>query len=224
MGVGQRIRPALMLVLLLSLAPGSAVAAEATEGDETVGRDVFQANCAMCHGSDASGMMGMHPSLRGAVERLTLEGVDVTIRNGRDTRPPMPAFEGRLSDEEIADVISYLDSLPVGPRNFGPGDGGMMDDGKMPDRDTMGRGGRRGGDMMDGGMMGGAVMMLLVALFVLALTVLAVAAIVWVVRQSRGNSSGSAGLSPARQELDRRYAVGELNRDQYLERRRDLES
>ncbi|MBA2273940.1 MAG: c-type cytochrome [Actinobacteria bacterium] len=62
----------------------------------------------------------------------------MTIRNGRDTNPPMPAFEGRLNDEEIADVIAYLDTLPVGPRNFGPGAGGIM-----------------GGDM--DGMMGGGM-------------------------------------------------------------------
>lgn len=87
----------------------------------------------MCHGNDAGGMMGMHPSLRGAVDRLSLEGVEVAIRNGRDTDPPMPAFAGRLSDDEIDAVISYLESLPAGPRNFGPDhrDGGMMDGGMM---------------------------------------------------------------------------------------------
>ena len=83
----------------------------------------------MCHGSDASGMMGMHPSLRGAVERLSVEGVEVTIRKGRRTMPPMPLFEGRLSDQQIDDVLAYIDSLPAGPRNFGPGS--MVDDGPM---------------------------------------------------------------------------------------------
>jgi cytochrome c6 len=83
--------------------------ASAHSRDPEAGREVFQANCAICHGADASGMMGMHPSLRGAVERLTLEGVEVTVRNGRDTMPPMPAFAGRLTDQEINDVIAYLD-------------------------------------------------------------------------------------------------------------------
>jgi hypothetical protein len=45
----------------------------------------------MCHGSDAARMTGTHPSLRGAVERLSSEGVEVTIRKGRTTMPPMPA-------------------------------------------------------------------------------------------------------------------------------------
>jgi mono/diheme cytochrome c family protein len=57
--------------------------ARAQSGDAETGREVFEANCAMCHGRDASGMMGMHPSLRGAIERLSVEGVEVTIRKVR---------------------------------------------------------------------------------------------------------------------------------------------
>jgi mono/diheme cytochrome c family protein len=91
-------------VVLLTAAPAMGAGASRTEVD--AGRRVFGDHCAMCHGSDASGMMGMHPSLRGAVERLTVEGVDVTVRKGRDTDPPMPAFEGRLSDQEIRKTSS----------------------------------------------------------------------------------------------------------------------
>lgn len=124
-----------VLVALTLLVPTRAFA---QVGDPEAGREVFEANCAMCHGSDASGMMGIHPSLRGAVERLTLEGVEVTVLNGRDTSPPMPSFGGRLSEEELDDVVAYLDTLPVGPRNFGAEDGGMMDtDGMMDGLDVV---------------------------------------------------------------------------------------
>ena len=165
-------------------------------GDVTAGERVFQANCAMCHGADAAGMMGMHPSLRGAIDRLSREGVEVTIRNGRRTEAPMPAFEDRLTAEEIDDVVAYIASLPDGPRNFGPGDdGGMM-----------------GGDgmMMDGGMDAGDVA--LVALGVLAVAGLVAAAVVL----ARGRAS-------PRRQLDRRYAAGELSRDEYLQARQDLQ-
>jgi mono/diheme cytochrome c family protein len=104
----------------------------AESGDVEAGERVFRTNCAMCHGSDAAGMMGMHPSLHGATERLSPAGVEVAIREGRATEPPMPAWEGRLSDREIEDVMAYIASLPDGPRNFGPGsdgDGMMMMDG-----------------------------------------------------------------------------------------------
>lgn len=117
------IRWLLLAPLLLSVAvlwTADVTSAGEAAGDPAQGEALFQANCAMCHGKDASGMMGMHPALRGAVDRLTVEGVEVTIRNGRDTRPPMPAFGDQLDDDAIADLVAYLQTLPAGPRNFGP--------------------------------------------------------------------------------------------------------
>lgn len=119
---GALILLAVVAALALLPPPGSAQATT----DIDAGRQLFDMHCAMCHGQDASGMMGMHPSLRGAVDRLTREGVEITIRRGRDTQPPMPAFADRMTDEEIDTVVDYIASLPHGPRNFGPG-AGMMD-------------------------------------------------------------------------------------------------
>ncbi|MBA2425986.1 MAG: c-type cytochrome [Actinobacteria bacterium] len=164
----------------------------ARAGDPEAGREVFEANCAMCHGSDASGMMGIHPSLRGAVERLTLEGVEVTMRNGRATNPPMPSFEGRLSEEELDDVVAYLDTLPVGPRNFGAEDGGMM--------------GMDG--MMDGGMWSWLAW---IALFLVVLAGFIIAS-VFVTRAlwKRGDGRSSSPRDAALEILKERYARGEI--------------
>lgn len=168
------------------------------QGQVDAGRQVFEANCAMCHGDDASGMMGMHPSLRGAVERLSREGVEVTIRNGRDTNPPMPAFGERLTADQVGAVIAYLESLPPGPRNFGP---------EMDDR-----------GMMGGRMMGGGWWTFAAGMLAGLLVALLAGGVVWLVRGRSGGSSPG----PARRELDRRYAAGELSREQYLQRRDDL--
>jgi mono/diheme cytochrome c family protein len=205
---------AAVLIVVLTVATGSAqgmpppslhsgpAQAQGNGGDASAGRGVFQANCAMCHGADAAGMMGMHPSLRGAVERLSRQGVEVTIRKGRATQPPMPAFEGRLTDAEIADVVAYIASLPVGPRNFGPegGGGGMMGRGMMGDR-------RRDWD---------PVVWATVLLVILAIA----AALILALRRARPTAFGE----DARSVLDHRYAAGELSREEYLERRRDLEA
>lgn len=180
------------------LIPSSTAAQE--PGDPQQGRQLFEQNCAMCHDSDASGMMGMHPSLRGASERLSREGVEVTIRNGRDVMPPMPAFEGRLSDEEISDVIAYLDTLPVGSRNFGPGDGMM---------DGM-------GDMMGRSGMGSTWFpWLLVGVLAIALIGMVIALI------ARSRAAGSH-RSQARRILEERYARGEIDHDEFQERRSAL--
>ncbi|MGH2789287.1 MAG: c-type cytochrome [Actinomycetota bacterium] len=178
-------------------------AAAQEQGDPQRGREVFEQNCAMCHGSDASGMMGMHPSLRGAIERLSRDGVEVTIRNGREVMPPMPAFEGRLSDDDISDVIAYLDTLPAGPRNFGPG-AGMMDG---------------MGDMMGGSGMGSSwVPWVLVGVLTIALIGTSLALIV------RSRAGGDGRRSRALDILEERYARGDIDHEEFEERRRALTS
>ncbi|MBW3665776.1 MAG: c-type cytochrome [Actinobacteria bacterium] len=187
---------ALSWAVVIMLA-GSVAGASEPSPDVEAGREVFAANCAMCHGRDAAGMMGMHPCLRGAVDRLTREGVDVTVRNGRDTEPPMPAFEGRLTDRQLGQVIAYIETLPPGPRNFGArSDGGSMMDG-----------------MMGGGMWAIPV-----------LVVVAIVAVIVAVVASLRSGRGRGNREPTPRELlDRRYARGELTRDDYLQRRNDLE-
>ena len=150
-------------------------------------------------------MMGMHPSLRGAVERLSLEGVAVTIRNGRDTNPPMPAFEGRLGDQEIEDVIAYLDTLPEGPRNFGPEGEGMM------------------GGSMDG-MMGGGMgsWFLWSVLFLLVLAAVAIASVFLIRGAWRKGQAGGTSGDRALAILQERYARGEIDRDEFNEKREHL--
>ena len=77
--------------------------------------------------------------------------------------------------------------------------------------------------MMDG-MMGG--FMVLWVLLLLALIALAVTGVVWLVRSMRRSVSASNGAtqpSAVRAELDHRYATGELSRDEYLQRRADVE-
>jgi mono/diheme cytochrome c family protein len=201
----------LIAVGVIILAP-DASAAQAP-GDADAGREIYVANCAMCHGADATGMMGMHPALRGAVGRLTTEGVEVTIRNGRQTTPPMPAFGDRLSDEQIADVIAYLDTLPPGPRNFGPEmtePGGMMPDNGMMDR------------MMDGGWDSGDVL-LAVVLIVLVAVLILVAVLMVNQRRRQAPGNGRHARESSRDILDRRYAAGELSREQYQQAREDLD-
>jgi putative membrane protein len=54
-----------------------------------------------------------------------------------------------------------------------------------------------------------------------------VVAVVWLVRSMTGAGSHSASLSPPRRSagldvLEERYAKGEINRDEYLEKKRDI--
>lgn len=68
---------------------------------------LYQSNCAGCHGADRSGQSG--PAL--LPDRLTQEAsyyVDV-ITNGSGG---MPSFGNRLSDEEISALVEFIRSEP----------------------------------------------------------------------------------------------------------------
>lgn len=70
-----------------------------------LGRDVFGARCANCHGSSGGG--GSGPRLAGTVVETYPDPADQAdvVRNGRGGN--MPAFGGTLSDEMIEAVVRY---------------------------------------------------------------------------------------------------------------------
>jgi putative membrane protein len=77
------------------------------------------------------------------------------------------------------------------------------------------------GDGMMDGMMGGGAFMWFWAIFAVLVLALLVVGVVWLVRTL--TSPGPGSTSSARQELDLRYARGELTREEYQQRRADLE-
>jgi mono/diheme cytochrome c family protein len=80
--------------------PGSTV-----EGDASAGEDVYaSAGCGGCHTLEAAGSSGnVGPNLDDAKPAAGL--VVDRVTNGRGA---MPAFEGQLSEKQIADVAAYV--------------------------------------------------------------------------------------------------------------------
>ena len=91
---GENAPPSLPLI-----EPTSASAQLAPSG---VGQHLFLKNCAHCHGADARGDEG--PDLHNL--DWTDEQIAARIRNGK--KGQMTAFAGKLSQEEINEVIAYL--------------------------------------------------------------------------------------------------------------------
>jgi len=91
------------------------------------GAQLFGAQCAACHQANGAGIPGVFPPLAGS-ERLTaketlpvnilLHGISgkLTVK-GASYNGAMPAFGEKMSDEQIAAVLSYARS------NFGNGAG-----------------------------------------------------------------------------------------------------
>ena len=86
------------------------------------GREIFQTNCARCHGQDAEG--GVGPELRGEFARFGADGSEAndaaareavrsTIVNGRivPTGASMPSFKDVLPADAISLLIQYLESI-----------------------------------------------------------------------------------------------------------------
>jgi len=95
------------LVLIASLAlASSAFAAD--------GAAIFKAKCAMCHGADGSastGMgksMGLKPLSSPEVQKMSDADLTALVTNGKGK---MPAYKGKLSDDEIGAVVKYLKTL-----------------------------------------------------------------------------------------------------------------
>lgn len=79
---------------------------EGLTGDATAGADVFSANCASCHAADGTGGTGPDLTAHGDHSRAELIGI---VFNGEGLS--MPEFGSKLDNQEIADVVSHVESL-----------------------------------------------------------------------------------------------------------------
>ena len=91
-----------------------ALAQDAAKGDMAAGKKVYLADgCYECHGRVGQGgaMNGPVPSL--AKTKLPYAAFVAQLRNPSNDMPPYPV--GLLSDQQVADIFAFLQSLP-GPR------------------------------------------------------------------------------------------------------------
>ncbi|WP_039729374.1 c-type cytochrome [Leptolyngbya iicbica] len=77
----------------------------ALQGDRDRGQEIFQMNCAVCHGIEADGEVG--PSLLGVSARKSKSKLIQQVVSGNT--PPMPQFQPEAKD--MADLLEYLEQL-----------------------------------------------------------------------------------------------------------------
>jgi len=94
----------------------------AQEGDITQGSQIFDANCAVCHGSEGQGRVGVNlsndwPAIDPtAFTRAVIEqGV-----SGTPMTPWSQQYGGPLDDQEIEDVVAFVTSLSGGRSDMAP--------------------------------------------------------------------------------------------------------
>lgn len=108
--------PLMEEVAFIPAKPKEAVGAAATAGGGEAllpdGAQLYQNNCAACHQANGKGIPGAFPPLAGS-KVVNDEDPEMLIRivlQGYDARPEygqMPAFLGRLTDEEIAAIATH---------------------------------------------------------------------------------------------------------------------
>ncbi|MGK7946115.1 MAG: c-type cytochrome [Microcystaceae cyanobacterium] len=74
-------------------------------GDQNRGHEIFEINCAACHGVEADGSVG--PSLKHISHRKSKVKLIDQVISGKT--PPMPKFQPNTKD--MADLLSYLENL-----------------------------------------------------------------------------------------------------------------
>ena len=99
---------------------GAAGKGGGTPGNAQAGMTVFSANCAGCHGAAGAGQPGVFPPLANntyvtgdpkAVIHTLNYGLQGPIKVGDASyNGQMPAWKGNLTDQQIADVITYIRS------------------------------------------------------------------------------------------------------------------
>jgi mono/diheme cytochrome c family protein len=104
---------------LKSLPPGPAISSPAPDAASMRrGSAIFFDGCTACHLAGGKGQPGMFPPLRGSaiaqqqdptsVVRLILGGTRTAPTRSRPSFQSMPSFAWKLSDQEVADVATYV--------------------------------------------------------------------------------------------------------------------
>lgn len=106
-------------------APGKGEEHVAKLGDEAhenaAGQALYLSNCSLCHGPDGKGIEATMPALAGNATVAQRDGVNLVraVANGIDSQRmsptqgygPMPAFQDRLSVEDMTDLVNYVRSV-----------------------------------------------------------------------------------------------------------------
>ncbi len=106
------------LALLFVALSTSVVLAQAIRGDSKAGQGVYEQQCLRCHGANLDGngpdsqdLIVQPADLRSQISRSKTDWeLLVAISNGV-LFSPMHSFRGKLTDQQMLDVLSYIRSI-----------------------------------------------------------------------------------------------------------------
>jgi len=110
-------KPMLFILMFVALST-SVVLAQAIRGDSKVGQGIYEQQCLRCHGDkldgngpDSQDLIVQPADLRSRITRSKTDWeLLVAISNGV-LFSPMHSFRGKLTDQQMLDVLSYIRSV-----------------------------------------------------------------------------------------------------------------
>lgn len=93
----------LIIVVLTILSIQSAIAADLEAGEQ-----VFSANCSACHAGGNNAIMQDKTLKKDALETNNMNNINAITMQVKNGKNAMPAFGGRLADEDIDNVSNYV--------------------------------------------------------------------------------------------------------------------
>lgn len=104
----EKMKKTLALVLPVFAAALLSFSSPSYSFDLAAGEQVFSANCSACHAGGNNAIMPAKTLKKDALEENSMNdasAIKMQVTNGKNA---MPAFGGRLSDEDIDNVANYV--------------------------------------------------------------------------------------------------------------------
>jgi cytochrome c6 len=106
------LRRVLLIVLLLIPLLTSTLIYPASAAETSDGAKIFSANCASCHIGGGNVLIAektlVHQALSKYLENYENNSISAIIYRVKNGKNAMPAFKGKLSDQEVLDVATYV--------------------------------------------------------------------------------------------------------------------
>jgi cytochrome c6 len=80
----------------------------ALAGDTANGAKLFSANCASCHAGGKNVVNAAKTLQKGDLDKYSMNSLDAIKTQVTKGKNAMPAFGGRLNEQQIDDVASYV--------------------------------------------------------------------------------------------------------------------
>jgi cytochrome c6 len=84
------------------------ITAPAQAADEVRGKQVFDTNCAACHIGGGNVVNGAKTLKKADLEQYGMASVEAITTQVKNGKAAMPSFLGRLTEEDIEDVATYV--------------------------------------------------------------------------------------------------------------------